>query len=204
MVRAYQAVLGAALSIVVLNLGSGCGAMFNDKTTIVHVQAMPPGARVMVDGLYVAQAPGNVSVTTANPHSIDVEADGYQRQSTHIESNANGGYIALDCILLVFLVVPGIIALVVDGATGDWRTLDRNYVSTALIPAPTPAGSPSWYPAPGAQPPISPGSSWNPAPQIPQPNAPPPTAQSGCQYDTQCMNNRICKAGQCVDQVPSP
>jgi hypothetical protein len=192
--RFYEALLGFALALVVLNLGSGCGTMFNEKTTLVHVRANPPGARVFVDGLYVAEAPGEIQVTTANAHSIDLEADGYERQSTHLDSNPNGGYIALDCVLLVLLVVPGIIALVVDGSTGGWKTLDRDYVAASLVPAQAPA----WYP-----PPPAPGQGWNPAPQAPQPGALPPAAPAGCQFDTQCKNNRICRAGQCVDPAPS-
>jgi hypothetical protein len=194
----YQLLLGAALSLVVLDLGAGCGAMFNGSTTVVPVNASPRGARVYVDGLYVAQAPGNLVLSNANPHTIDIDADGYQKQSMHVDARTNGGYVALDCLLLVFGILPGIIALVVDGSTGDWRNLDTTGISAALTPAfPAPAGA-GWYPAPANANP------WNPPPTAPANRAAQPAPTTGCQYDAQCKNERICKGGQCVDPAPSP
>jgi hypothetical protein len=194
----YRLFLGIALSIVVLNLGSGCGAMFNSTTKVVPIRVAPQGARIYVDGLYVAQSPTSVVLNNATSHSIDLEADGYQRQSTHVESRPAAGFIVLDCVLLVFLIVPGIIALVVDGSTGDWKTADVDAISASLTPAlGAPYGGSSWYAAPAV------ASPWGPAVTAPPPPPVPRPAPTGCQYDAQCKENRICQEGRCVDPSPA-
>jgi PEGA domain len=163
--------LGIVLSLAVVNVG--CGAMFNESTKLVPVYVTPAGARISVDGLYVAQAPGSVELTSAESHSIDIEANGYEKQHTNIESRTSAGYVVLDCVLLVFFVVPGVIALVVDGATGDWKVLDTDRLSVQLNPSQPPQRR--WV-TPAAV----------------------PAAPGGCQYDAQCKGDRICRAGQCV------
>ncbi len=156
----------------------GCGAMFNERTSVVRVDATPPGAKVYVDGLYVAQAPAGVTLTNAQSHSIDLEANGYQRQGTRLESRTSGGFVVLDCVLLLFFIVPGVIALAVDASTGDWNVLEGNHLSVRLSP------SQGWQPDA-----VAPAAAPSPLP--------------GCQYDAQCKGERICRAGQCVEPTPA-
>lgn len=194
----YRLLLGAALSLVVLDLGAGCGAMFNGSTTVVPVNASPQGASVTVDGRYVAQAPGTIILDNASSHTVDIDAAGYQKQTTRVESKTNGGFVALDCLLLIFGILPGVIALIVDGSTGDWKNLDTTGISAALTPAfPAPSGA-GWYPPPANANP------WSPPPTAPAHQAPQPAPSTGCQYDAQCKDERICKGGQCVDPAPKP
>ena len=89
---------------------SGCGAMFGSGTARVNG---PPTARI--DG-----SPLPATVSTKTPHQIEFE-DGHR---CVVESHASGGFVALDIVLLVALVVPGVIALAVDGSTGDWDRLE--------------------------------------------------------------------------------
>jgi hypothetical protein len=194
LVEARRLLLGVLLAVIVVNLGTGCGAMFNEPAPAIPVHVTPPGARIYVDGLYVAQAPSYVRLTAANPHVVQVAADGYEAQTIQVTSQANGGYIILDCLLILALIVPGIIALAVDGGTGAWRTLDVQALSIQLQPAARPA-------PPG--PPVSPASPSVPAPAevpaVPQQGVAPAPAPAGCQYDSQCKGNRICAAGTCVE-----
>jgi hypothetical protein len=163
--------LGIVLSLAVVNVG--CGAMFNNSTTLVRVNVAPTGARVYVDGLYVAQAPGEVDLTNSESHSIELDANGYERQGTRIESQTSAGYVVLDCVLLVFFIVPGIIALVVDGSTGDWKVLDTDHITARLARS-----------QPPQPPPVAPTTA--------------PAAMTGCQYDAQCKGDRLCRDGECV------
>ena len=172
----WRVLLRLALTLLIVELATGCGAMFNSSATTIRVNAQPTGARVYIDGLYAAPSPAEITVTTADPHSLSVQAEGYEPQTTRLESRVGGGYVVLDCLLLLLFVVPGILALVVDGATGDWRSVEAGEMDIRLTPA-----------APAA-----------PAfPARPIPNA------GGCQYDTQCKGDRICLNGQCVDRPPT-
>ena len=192
-----------ALPIVVVNVGAGCGAMFNQETAVVPIQVNPSGARVYVDGQLVGQAPLNVRMSNKAPHTIDVEADGYERQTTHVDSQVSGGYILADCIFLVFLIIPGIIALAIDGGTGDWKVIDRNHLEFGLHPARVQQNVPRpTY----ALPPVPPSPAvpaipqTPPAPAAPSPASPP----SGCQYDTQCKGDRVCINGTCIPPPGTP
>ena len=138
----YRIVLGVALLIAFVNLGTGCGAMFNQDAAVIPIRVNPPGARVFVDGQLVGEAPVNVSMPSTSTHTVDVEADGYERHTGKIEARVGGGYIALDCVLLLFGIIPGVIALVVDGTSGDWKSLEKEDLSITLIPVrAAPAGT---------------------------------------------------------------
>jgi hypothetical protein len=157
-----------------VNLSMGCGAMFNSNTTTVPVRVAPAvQARVHVDGRYVGESPVSLELSSSQSHTIDIEADGFERQSTRIEASTSGGYVALDCVLVVFFVVPGIIALAVDGGSGDWKVLEERELSIQLVPSREPAPSAS-----GGTP-------------------------SRCQHNDQCSGERVCKEGQCADPAPA-
>ena len=190
--EARRLLLGVSLAVVLVNLGAGCGAMFNEPAPAIPVHVRPAGARIYVDGVYVAQAPSYVRLTAANPHVVQIAADGYEAQTLQINSQANGGYIVLDCLLILALIVPGIIALAVDGGSGAWKTLDVQAVSVQLQPTAKPAPPP-----PG--PPVAPAPSQVPA--APQQDVAPAAAPAGCQYDSQCKGSRVCAAGTCVEPV---
>ena len=166
--------LGIVLSIAMVHLSVGCGSLFNSQTTTVPVRVAPAvKARVHVDGRYVGESPVSIRLRSSESHTIDIEADGFERQRTRIESSTSGGYVALDCVLLVFFVVPGIIALAVDGGSGDWNVLEEKELSIRLVPALEPAASTS---------------SGRPSP---------------CQHDDQCSGQRVCREGQCADPAPA-
>jgi hypothetical protein len=168
-------VVGVLVGLALANIA--CGSLANDSTRRVQVNVNPVGARIFVDGIYAARAPGTLHLSQSVPHSVEVQAEGYTSRVLRVEPKTNGGYVVLDCILLLFLIVPGVIALVVDGATGDWKVIDTDRLTVVLDPAQQPQAAAT---APNAD----------------------PGARTGCQYDTQCKGDRICRAGQCVDPAP--
>jgi hypothetical protein len=189
--------IALGFALVVVDLGSGCGAMFNQSSTAMPISVTPPGASISVDGLYVGQAPATVSLSNASSHIIEIQADGYERQMTHLEPRASAGLVVLDCLLLVFFIVPGIIALAVDGATGDWKVLEEDHLSVRLNPAPRPVPPMVVYP-PSPPPAPRPPFDTPQAPSAAPPVQTPPPSPHGCDYDTQCKGDRICRDGQCV------
>ena len=108
-------------------------------------------------------------------HIITVRAPGYDEQSVQIFPDIQGGYVALDCVLLIAFVIPGVVALVVDGASGAWNAARPDIVHVELQRQPSPnsaQGSFGGYPLM----PTYPASAPAPAPALPPalPPAPPP------------------------------
>lgn len=176
--------------------------MFNTHEVAVPITVAPSTkAKVYVDGRYVGEAPLTVNLSSAASHTIDIEADGYARQSTRVESRTSGGYVALDCVLLIFFIVPGVIALAVDASGGHWNVLQEQQLSLQLAST-APAAPAPVAPAPRTSP---------PAPTQPAPPASTPsedvasgTGARGCQYDAQCKGTRICLASQCTEPTAAP
>jgi len=183
----------------VAGLMTRCGAMFSGSTTAIPVKTNPEGAKVYLNGEYVGKSPQVLSVKSKEKHMVDVEADGYTRRTVTIEPEVNGGYIALDCLLLLLFVIPGVIALVVDSG-GGWHEAKPDNLGIRLDRAAPPKSvAPS---APPEQPPPpqietpEPKSDPEPAAQPSEPRAP---TLAGCQYDTQCKGEKICVDGNCVE-----
>jgi hypothetical protein len=155
--------------VFVITTTTGCGAIFNGSTTLVPINSLPPRSKVYVDGHYVGEAPTAVEVRSKQSHQVEIEAAGYEREVFQLEPEVGAGYVLLDCLLLVLAVVPGVIAIVVDAASGDWNNTTPDYVAARLDPArPTapPPSAPPEFPAPGTPLP----------PPAPTPFAPPPSA----------------------------
>ena len=93
-----------ALSLV---LTVGCGTILNSGPQTVHV---PAGSTL--DGA----AAGDMPVDPKIPHEI-IYPDGHR---CIVDSHISAGYVIAD-VVLWFLV-----GLVVDGVTGDWRTLNAD------------------------------------------------------------------------------
>jgi hypothetical protein len=196
--KVFQAVhhfcRATALLIIMAHLSMGCGAMLNDRKVKIPVETTPPGARVYLDGIHIGVSPISVEVEQRKSHVVEVDADGYTKQTAQLEPSVDSTFIVLDCLLLILVIVPGVVALAVDGGTGDWKVIDNSPLSIVLTPA---------------------GTSQTPSATAPQtkPQTPPaitPTTPenlnpiaTGCQYDAQCKGDRVCNQGQCVD-VPKP
>jgi hypothetical protein len=118
----------AAIALV----GGGCGAIFHGSTDTVAVTSNVDRATVHVDGAAVSQTPGHVEVSSSHPHTVSVRAPGYREASATINTEVGAGWVVLDCLWLVVGVVPGVIALVVDGASGDWKEADTERVHLQL------------------------------------------------------------------------
>jgi hypothetical protein len=179
---ALQRLTGIGLALALVTSNAGCGAMFNGSIATVPVSVSPSvRAKIFADGTLAGESPVKLRLTTADSHTVSVEADGYESQTVRIQPHAGGGYIVADCILLVAFLVPGIIALAVDGGSGDWNVLDPDEVSFRL-----------------------------PASRVPSPNAAPgvqsaskatPPAPTGVQDDARWQGARVCQAVTCAEPL---
>jgi hypothetical protein len=94
----------------------GCGTVMQKKQAPVRLTSFPAGADVYVDGVHHGKTPVEVAVSTEGAHRIDFQLDG-RTGSCQVKGGISGMWVALD-------IAMGLIPLVVDAATGGWRTLD--------------------------------------------------------------------------------
>lgn len=87
-------------------LATGCGAILNGSTKTIMV---PAGATV--DGV-----PGPIQVSQKNSHNVQFP-DG---RMCVVESGVSAGYAIADILL------TGLLGVVIDGVTGDWKTLSAD------------------------------------------------------------------------------
>ncbi len=99
------------LPLVALALLSGCATLFAHDTTTVMVQ-IAPGQTVTVDGAPAGTSPTQVTVASHVDHQI-VVGD----RSCKLVASVGAKWVVLD-------VLAGLVPLVIDVATGSWRSAE--------------------------------------------------------------------------------
>lgn len=131
-----------AVLVVAAIASSGCATIFNGQSQIVHVETVPEGCRVSVDGQSSQLSPCSFPVKRGQEHTLRIEKDGY-RTNTMTLSKSFSPITLLNCLLPGFLIWYAVDF--VDGAA--WQ-MDREHVAVTLDPAPVPVAVP--LPAPTA------------------------------------------------------
>ena len=104
---------------------SGCGALFIPSTKTVSVNSVPVEARVTIDGVDYGLTPLAVELDNNESHTIVVSKDGYETVSCVLNAKVKGGIVVLD-------VLGGLLPVVIDAATGAWKSLDTTVCSVRL------------------------------------------------------------------------
>lgn len=105
---------------------NGCAAILKSgKTESVPVKSTPDGADVYLDGSLQGQTPTTIKASGKQKHTIEVKKEGYQTAKTDIKTHVQAGWIILD-------VIFGVAPLVVDLATGSWKSLNTKQVEVKL------------------------------------------------------------------------
>jgi len=109
----------STVSVLVLTLFvvSGCGALFNSKTTPVQMNSNPTGAEVIVNGNRVGVTPMSVDLSIKENHTVTLRANG-QEVTCIINRKVGAGWVVLD-------VLGGLVPIIIDAATGSWYELDK-------------------------------------------------------------------------------
>jgi hypothetical protein len=152
----------------ILGATSGCATIMAGGPDRVPVSTNPPGATVFVDNVPVGTTP--MMVTLDRERSLGViriELPGFMPVTMVRTKSWNGWF-------WVNILCTGLIGLVIDLATGDYKTFDDLPIQVGLTPAYGPvAPPPPGYPPPGGYPAAQPG---YPPPQPGYPPPPPPAA----------------------------
>ena len=114
------------LTLPLLAALAGCASMFNNKTPSVDIESNPTQAAVYVNGNYVGETPVSVDLSIRREHTITFRKDGYQDRSYQVFRSVGFGWILLDLV--------GLVPIIVDAATGDWFMLDTEHVNVIMAP----------------------------------------------------------------------
>lgn len=112
-------VLSAMMIIVLLTPTWGCALIVSQRKQTVRVNTTPPGRTVTIDGTAVKDGQ---SFTIKKDFKAAEANIGSANRPTNVELKYNPDvWLVGDAALLLFFVLPGLIALGVDFGSGAWR-----------------------------------------------------------------------------------
>lgn len=118
-------VLATLLAVATLALSTGCATILKGSRESLMIVSEPSGAKVQINGVDVGNTPLTTRVHGTEDQMIQVRKEGYETRSIIVASSVGAGWIVVDFFC-------GVLPLLVDAVTGDWKSLDQNNVSVAL------------------------------------------------------------------------
>jgi len=103
----------------------GCASILSAKREEIRIESDPPESMAYVNGNFVGMTPVSVWADKTQNHTIEIRKEGYLPQTRVVTSSVGAGWIILD-------VFFGLIPLVVDASTGEWKSLDQMPIKPVL------------------------------------------------------------------------
>ncbi len=113
------------LAASTLALSSGCATILKGSRESLTVVSQPAGAKVQINGIDVGNTPLTTRVNGTNDQLVMVRKDGYETRTILVASSVGAGWIVVDFLC-------GVLPVLVDAVTGDWKSLDQNNVNVVL------------------------------------------------------------------------
>ena len=123
--RARRAAAAAMLGAQAMAL-AGCATIFSGQTQTVMLATAPEGESVLYNGARVED--GKSILVRKELRAPTLVIDDEKRHQVREMSYNPDPWLLGDAALLLFFVVPGVVAAGVDIATGAWRKLDERQV----------------------------------------------------------------------------
>ena len=67
--------------------------------------------------------PFTVKLSNTDPMTVTFKKDGYAEITCMLQPKTGAGWVVLDAALLLFYIIPGLVAITVDAVTGDWSQI---------------------------------------------------------------------------------
>ena len=104
---------------------TGCGALFNSKVKTISMMSTPAQAEVWIDGTMRGVTPLSLPLDNQESHTVVFRKEGYQDVICELSSDVGAGWIILD-------ILGGLIPVIVDAATGDWKGIGEDSCNVGL------------------------------------------------------------------------
>jgi hypothetical protein len=113
------------LALLFTVLLPGCATVLKPKGEYLTIQTDPPGARVVINGIEVGTSPVTAPVNGTKIQTILLTKDGYETKTRFVTTSIGPGWVIADALF-------GLWPLVIDAATGNWKSLDESAVYIML------------------------------------------------------------------------
>ena len=114
-------VIKLLLVLAAVVLLPGCATILKSSTEMIYIDSDPAGARAVVNGLEVGVTPVTYPTNGTKDQVITLSKDGYAPQTMFITSSVGAGWVIAD-------ILCGFWPVVIDAATGQWKSLDQKAV----------------------------------------------------------------------------
>jgi len=112
-------------AIAVLLATAGCATLFNDGQRTVAFSSTPTEAEIWINGTRRGVTPFSLDLNNHRDHTVMFRKEGHQDVVCEITATVGAGWVILD-------VLGGLIPVIVDAATGKWKSLDRGACNVTL------------------------------------------------------------------------
>jgi hypothetical protein len=111
----------------VATLFTGCATLFSSGPNTLALQSDTAGADVYINGNLRGKTPLTLELDNTKPVTVTFKQAGRQDQTVEVGTKVRGGMIVLD-------VLGGLVPVIIDAATGEWKKLDTKLVNMNLLP----------------------------------------------------------------------
>ncbi len=108
-----------------LALFAGCGTLFTPSTKSISLSSSPVEAQVIIDGSPRGVTPLTLDLSNRETHVIEFQKEGYESIACTLNASVKGSIVVLD-------ILGGLVPVIVDAVTGDWKTLEKDFCNVSL------------------------------------------------------------------------
>ena len=116
------------ITAVLVLLLSGCATLFGSDTKIISFGSRPEAAEVLIDGASYGTTPVSLELNNHESHVVVFRKEGYRDITCNLDASVETTWVILD-------VLGGLIPLVVDVATGNWKGIQQESCDVDMVPS---------------------------------------------------------------------
>jgi uncharacterized protein YceK len=109
----------ALVAAVIVGM-SGCATILADDRDTISIASQRPGASILINGAPRGTTPMVVELDSTRSHTVTIQTQDGQFFTCELYADIGAGWVVADILL------TGFVGLVIDAATGAWKSLDRD------------------------------------------------------------------------------
>jgi hypothetical protein len=119
-------ILKTSIIALISSMFLGCATLMAPKTQPLPVSSEPSGSEVYINGIKMGTTPVLLSLKADKSYIIEFRKEGYESVTRVINTKVDSKWLVLD-------IFCGLFPVLIDAATGAWKTFDQDAVDAALI-----------------------------------------------------------------------